>query len=195
VLERQGYEVLEARNRQQALELLQHTKAHVRLLVTDVVMPEMRGPALVARLRELNLALPILSMSGYAERAVVHNGLVKLKEKARRLALPVERFSNALEFAEALEATGPLASRAEIAGWVWIWKRPCSRPACPLVCRFKRRHAPLHHGQSSSTLSEAARGLPLAETATLASHGRGERAVGCRRRCRSRQLGAAPWRA
>lgn len=34
---------------------------------------------------------------------------------------PVERFSSALEFAEALEATGPLASRAEIARWVWIW--------------------------------------------------------------------------
>jgi CheY-like chemotaxis protein len=43
-------------------------------------MPEMGGPALVARLRELRPSLPVLYMSGYAERAVVHNGLVKSKQ-------------------------------------------------------------------------------------------------------------------
>jgi two-component system, cell cycle sensor histidine kinase and response regulator CckA len=80
VLRRQGYEVLEAHNGLVALELLQHTGARVRLLVTDVVMPEMGGPALVARLRELHPTLPVLYMSGYAERAVVHNGLVKSKQ-------------------------------------------------------------------------------------------------------------------
>jgi CheY-like chemotaxis protein/two-component sensor histidine kinase len=80
VLRRQGYEVLEAHNGLEALELLQSTKAGVQLLVTDVVMPQMGGPELVARLRDLSATLPILYMSGYAERAVVHNGLVKSKQ-------------------------------------------------------------------------------------------------------------------
>ncbi|MEP7052516.1 MAG: ATP-binding protein [Pseudomonadota bacterium] len=80
VLRRQGYVVLEAHNGLQALELLERTEAAVCLLVTDVVMPEMGGPALVARLRELRPTLPVLYMSGYAERAVVHNGLVKSKQ-------------------------------------------------------------------------------------------------------------------
>jgi PAS domain S-box-containing protein len=80
VLRRQGYEVLEAHNGRQAIELLERTDASVRLLVTDVVMPEMGGPELVARLHELHSTLPVLYMSGYAERAVVHNGLVKSKQ-------------------------------------------------------------------------------------------------------------------
>jgi PAS domain S-box-containing protein len=80
VLRRQGYEVLEAHNGVHALELLQHTEAAVHLLITDVVMPEMGGPALVAQLRGLDRTLPVLYMSGYAERAVVHNGLVKSKQ-------------------------------------------------------------------------------------------------------------------
>jgi PAS domain S-box-containing protein len=80
VLRRQGYQVLEAHNGRHAIELLQGTDAHVRLLLTDVVMPEMGGPELVARLRDLYPTLPVLYMSGYAERAVVHNGLVKSKQ-------------------------------------------------------------------------------------------------------------------
>jgi PAS domain S-box-containing protein len=80
VLRRQGYEVLEAHNGRHAIELLERTGARVRLIVSDVVMPEMGGPALVARLRDLHPTLPVLYMSGYAERAVVHNGLVKAKQ-------------------------------------------------------------------------------------------------------------------
>jgi PAS domain S-box-containing protein len=80
VLRRQGYEVLEAHNGLRAVELLERTESNVRLLLTDVVMPEMGGPELVARLRDLHPTLPVLYMSGYAERAVVHNGLVKSKQ-------------------------------------------------------------------------------------------------------------------
>jgi two-component system, cell cycle sensor histidine kinase and response regulator CckA len=80
VLRRQGYEVLEAHNGLHAIELLERTESKVRLIVTDVVMPEMGGPALVAKLHDLHPELPVLYMSGYAERAVVHNGLVKSKQ-------------------------------------------------------------------------------------------------------------------
>jgi CheY-like chemotaxis protein len=40
----------------------------------------MGGPELVERLRKLYPTLPVLYMSGYAERAIVHNGLVKSKQ-------------------------------------------------------------------------------------------------------------------
>jgi CheY-like chemotaxis protein len=80
VLKRQGYEVLEAHHGLHAIELLERTESKVRLIVTDVVMPEMGGPALVAKLHDRLPELPVLYMSGYAERAVVHNGLVKSKQ-------------------------------------------------------------------------------------------------------------------
>jgi PAS domain S-box-containing protein len=80
VLRRQGYEVLTAHNGIHAIELLERTEASVRLIVTDVVMPELGGPAFVARIRDVHPTLPVLYMSGYAERAVVHNGLVKSKQ-------------------------------------------------------------------------------------------------------------------
>jgi PAS domain S-box-containing protein len=106
VLRRQGYEVLEAHNGLQAIELLRK-EARVRLLLTDVVMPEMGGPELVARLRDLDLTLPVLYMSGYAERAVVHNGLVKSKQPF--LQKPFTPIALARKIREVLDKTASAA--------------------------------------------------------------------------------------
>ena len=45
------------------------------LVLTDVVMPEMNGPALVERLHERNPALPVLFMSGHAEDLLERYGV------------------------------------------------------------------------------------------------------------------------
>ncbi|MEO0500941.1 MAG: ATP-binding protein [Pseudomonadota bacterium] len=66
-LSRKGYEVIAAENGEAALELLEGMDAPPDLLVTDVVMPIMDGPALVAAAREKFPALKIIFMSGYAE--------------------------------------------------------------------------------------------------------------------------------
>jgi len=65
-LTRHGYHVLTASNGEEALEILGQ-EARIDLLVSDVVMPGMDGPALVRRARELYPDLRILFMSGYAE--------------------------------------------------------------------------------------------------------------------------------
>jgi two-component system cell cycle sensor histidine kinase/response regulator CckA len=67
MLTRQGYEVLEAPTPQAAIELFGKRSADVDLLVTDVVMPEMSGPALAQRLIGLRPDLQVLFISGYAD--------------------------------------------------------------------------------------------------------------------------------
>ena len=50
VLRRQGYHVLDAATPRQAMELFEQHAGQIDLLLTDIVMPEMNGPALAQRL-------------------------------------------------------------------------------------------------------------------------------------------------
>src|SRR3546814_17241271 len=65
-LVRKGYRVVTAANGVEALERLAE-EDHIDLLISDVVMPEMDGPTLVAKTREERPDLPIVFMSGYAQ--------------------------------------------------------------------------------------------------------------------------------
>ncbi|MBA2485450.1 MAG: PAS domain S-box protein [Nitrospira sp.] len=71
VLSDYGYKLLEASNGQEALRLVAATRDPIHILVTDVVMPEMTGPALAERLRRQWPTLRVLFMSGYAEGTVL----------------------------------------------------------------------------------------------------------------------------
>lgn len=57
-LTRAGYQVFEAENGVQALEVLDHT--HIHLMIADVMMPKMDGYELTAELRGAKYALPVL---------------------------------------------------------------------------------------------------------------------------------------
>jgi PAS domain S-box-containing protein len=61
-----GFEVIEAADAAQARTLLESAAAPVDLLVTDVIMPGMRGPELARLAREAQPDLPVLFVSGYA---------------------------------------------------------------------------------------------------------------------------------
>ena len=65
-LTRQGYSVLTAEHGEAALEILA-TSGRPDLLISDVVMPTMDGPTMVAKVRERYPDLPVIFMSGYAE--------------------------------------------------------------------------------------------------------------------------------
>jgi two-component system cell cycle sensor histidine kinase/response regulator CckA len=65
-LTRHGYKVLTADNGEEALEILGRGEP-IDLLVSDVVMPGMDGPAVVREARKSRPELKILFMSGYAE--------------------------------------------------------------------------------------------------------------------------------
>jgi PAS domain S-box-containing protein len=70
-----GYGVIEARGGEEALAAL---SAHpeVRLLFTDVVMPDMNGRRLAEEALKLRPDLKILFTTGYTPNAVVHNGVL-----------------------------------------------------------------------------------------------------------------------
>lgn len=70
-----GYGVIEARGGEEALAAL---SAHpeIRLLFTDVVMPDMNGRRLAAEALQRRPDLKVLFATGYTSDAVVHNGVL-----------------------------------------------------------------------------------------------------------------------
>ena len=75
LLERQGFEVLEAGNGIDALELASARPiGAIDLLVTDWYMPGMTGMELVEAVRRKHLTVPALLVSGYADDAAVQSG-------------------------------------------------------------------------------------------------------------------------
>jgi two-component system cell cycle sensor histidine kinase/response regulator CckA len=68
-LRSRGYSVIEASNGIEAMEALEQKNGAVDLVVSDVVMPEMDGPALLKAMRARNPDLKIIFVSGYAEDA------------------------------------------------------------------------------------------------------------------------------
>ena len=66
-LTRAGYTVTTARDGEEGLGLVVNEKGAFDLILSDVVMPAMDGPAMARGIRKVKPAIPILFMSGYAE--------------------------------------------------------------------------------------------------------------------------------
>ncbi len=71
-----GYTVLDAGTGIAALEVAAAHPGTIDLLITDVVMPKLNGPELAERLRVVRPRLTVLFVSGYAEHAIVHHGVL-----------------------------------------------------------------------------------------------------------------------
>nr|MCU0633344.1 response regulator [Gemmatimonadaceae bacterium] len=67
MLERHGYRVSTAAGGHEALAILAAADDAYALVITDVVMPGMRGRELAERIRRLSATLPVLFVSGYAD--------------------------------------------------------------------------------------------------------------------------------
>jgi len=76
VLERQGYAVLPARTPGEALRLADAHGDRIDLLLSDVIMPEMNGRDLAARLRAAHPAVRHLFMSGYTANVIAKQGVL-----------------------------------------------------------------------------------------------------------------------
>jgi two-component system cell cycle sensor histidine kinase/response regulator CckA len=74
VLRTKGYRVIEAEDPAAALRLMREHEGPIHLLVTDIVMPGMTGPALVERLIADRPELKVLYITGYAEEAIERQG-------------------------------------------------------------------------------------------------------------------------
>jgi two-component system, cell cycle sensor histidine kinase and response regulator CckA len=74
ILRRQGYQVLEAANGQDALALCRDNSQGVELLITDVLMPQMGGRELVERLQTQGHDMKVLYVSGYTDDTTIYSG-------------------------------------------------------------------------------------------------------------------------
>lgn len=74
ILVGRGYRVLQAGSGEEALVISRLHRGPVHLLLTDVTMPEMKGPELAQRLRAERPATRILFMSGYNDEQLFNGG-------------------------------------------------------------------------------------------------------------------------
>jgi len=75
-LRKRGYQVTEASNGQEALDIAETLGIDFDLLLTDVVMPVMGGHELAERMLKAHPALKVLFTSGYTEDGIVHQGVL-----------------------------------------------------------------------------------------------------------------------
>lgn len=76
-LVRSGYRVLEARSAEAALALFREHRDEIHLVVSDVVLPRMNGPALVRELQAIRPDIRVLYVSGYTENAINQMGTLE----------------------------------------------------------------------------------------------------------------------
>ncbi|NCB40562.1 MAG: response regulator, partial [Erysipelotrichia bacterium] len=67
LLEHFNFKVIEAKNGMHALELFEHFKSQIRLVVCDMIMPGMDGWQTIEALRTIAPGIPVILASGYDE--------------------------------------------------------------------------------------------------------------------------------
>jgi len=72
-----GYGVLTAEDGAEALEIAKRLGESINVVLTDIVMPKMRGPALAKRLKTLHPHLKLVYMTGYLEQSAPGDDLLQ----------------------------------------------------------------------------------------------------------------------
>jgi signal transduction histidine kinase/ActR/RegA family two-component response regulator len=76
VLQKHGYNVLEARDGGEALVVCERHQGKIDLLLTDVVLENMSGQDVAERLLRFRPDMKVLYVSGYADDAIVKHGVL-----------------------------------------------------------------------------------------------------------------------
>ena len=105
VLVGDGYTVLEAPGAARALELSRDHPGRIDLLLTDVVMSELDGKTLAARIREMRPDIKTIYMSGYSADVIVDRG--GLEADVVFLPKPLEHVSLLGKVREVLDGGRP----------------------------------------------------------------------------------------
>ena len=70
ILAREGYNILEAEDGVSAMEVSRCFHGIIHLLLTDVVMPRMRGPLLAKQIVKQRTGIAVVFLSGYTEEVI-----------------------------------------------------------------------------------------------------------------------------
>jgi signal transduction histidine kinase len=100
-----GYNVLTASNGAEALALAESSRQHIHALVTDLVMPGMRGSELARRLKSLQPQIKVIYVSGYLDYQQTANEFV---EEALFIQKPFTRTTLIARMAEVLKEDSQL---------------------------------------------------------------------------------------
>jgi PAS domain S-box-containing protein len=98
MLEAVGYRVLAAATPSEALSLIGGSNADIRIMLTDVVMPEMSGRELMEKAVAVKPGLKVLFMSGYTSNVIAHHGV--LNEGVHFIQKPFRKDDLARKIAE-----------------------------------------------------------------------------------------------
>jgi signal transduction histidine kinase/ActR/RegA family two-component response regulator len=71
-----GYTIIEAREATEAIQVMENRQDRIDLVITDVLLPGMKGRELVERLTELRSDFKVLYMSAYTEDAAINIGVL-----------------------------------------------------------------------------------------------------------------------
>lgn len=74
-LETMGYTALMAQDGHQAIRICTQFSASIDLLLTDVVMPKMKGPEVMRRVKQMRPDIGVLFMSGYTNDVTLRQGV------------------------------------------------------------------------------------------------------------------------
>ena len=124
LLRRQGYHVLEAASPGAASDIFDHHSGDIDLLLTDIVMPEMNGPALAQRLVGQRPELRVLFISGYAEMATpleAENPYVGFLMKPFQASVLASKVKDMLSPASGARGSSPRVTSG-------VWQVPGKRP-------------------------------------------------------------------
>ena len=106
ILRSLGYDVLTASNGQEALRVAQaHHAPPIRLVISDVIMPQMGGKEMAERLKSINAEVKVLFTSGYTDDTIAHHGV--LQPGVEFLAKPYTPAALAGKVREMLDAPAP----------------------------------------------------------------------------------------
>jgi len=86
ILSRQGYQVLSAGNGEEALKVCHDQERALHLLLSDIIMPKLRGTDLAERVLRIFPGIRVLYMSGFDGREIPEYD--SLRRRARLIPKP-----------------------------------------------------------------------------------------------------------
>jgi two-component system cell cycle sensor histidine kinase/response regulator CckA len=86
ILSRQGYQVFSAPNGEDALKLCEDREKELNLLLSDIIMPKLRGTDLAQRVLKIYPGIRVLYMSGFDGREIPEYD--SLRRSARLIPKP-----------------------------------------------------------------------------------------------------------